>query len=85
MDGDCELEPDEVAIDSQDLRVMRDSVDKMQQQLSRGLHDIEEIRALVKQAAAQREYGRREMTMRRANTAGARACFIHATSALFDS
>ncbi|KAF1786035.1 hypothetical protein GQ600_14821 [Phytophthora cactorum] len=62
MDGGEELQPDEVAIDSEDLQVMRDSVNRMQQQISRGLRHIQEIRALVKQAAAQRDLQLREMT-----------------------
>ncbi|KAL3672870.1 hypothetical protein V7S43_002172 [Phytophthora oleae] len=53
-----ELQPDEITIDSHDLQVMRDSVDTMQQQLSRALRDIQEIRAMVNQAAAQRELER---------------------------
>ncbi|EGZ09933.1 hypothetical protein PHYSODRAFT_318422 [Phytophthora sojae] len=56
---------DEIAIDSEDLKVMRDSVDTMQQQLRRGLRDIAEIRELVKQAAAQREVEKRELSTRR--------------------
>ncbi|KAI9983509.1 hypothetical protein PInf_007540 [Phytophthora infestans] len=61
MDAGEELQPDEIIVDSEDLQVMRDSVDKMHQQLSRGLRDIQEIRDLVKQAAAQREREQREM------------------------
>ncbi|KAF1774648.1 hypothetical protein GQ600_16539 [Phytophthora cactorum] len=59
---------DEVAIDSEDLQVMRDSVNRMQQQISRGLRHIQEIRALVKQAAAQRDLQLREMTTQKVNT-----------------
>lgn len=39
---------------------MRDSVDDMQKQVSRGLHDIQEIRELVQQMAVQRDLARRE-------------------------
>ncbi|KAG3127438.1 hypothetical protein PC128_g27100, partial [Phytophthora cactorum] len=72
MDGGEELQPDEVAIDSEDLQVMRDSVNRMQQQISRGLRDIQEIRALVKQAAAQRDLQLREMTTQKVNTKSTR-------------
>ncbi|KAG7384678.1 hypothetical protein PHYPSEUDO_002371 [Phytophthora pseudosyringae] len=71
LEMDEELGPDEVAVDGEDLQVMRDSVDKMQRQFSRGLRDIQEIRALVEQAAAQRELERREMNTPTAST-GAR-------------
>ncbi|KAG2778250.1 hypothetical protein Pcac1_g11745 [Phytophthora cactorum] len=72
MDGGEELQPDEVAIDSEDLQVMRDSVNRMQQQISRGLRHIQEIRALVKQAAAQRDLQLREMTTQKVNTKSTR-------------
>ncbi|KAG3230655.1 hypothetical protein PI124_g24247 [Phytophthora idaei] len=72
MDGGEELQPDEVAIDSEDLQVMRDSVNRMQQQISRGLRDIQEIHALVKQAAAQRDLQLREMTTQKVNTKSTR-------------
>ena len=62
-DEDDILGPDEVVITDEDIRSIRDSVDKMQQQLSRGIQDIEEIRAMVKEAAVQDE---REMIARRA-------------------
>jgi hypothetical protein len=59
------LQADEVEIDSDDLRTMRNSVSKMQQQLQRGLQDIQEIRDLVKQAAARRESERQERNVAR--------------------
>ncbi|ETK82292.1 hypothetical protein L915_12289 [Phytophthora nicotianae] len=68
MDTDEELQPDEIAINSEDLQVMSESVSKMQQQISRGLRDIQEIRALVKKAVAQRELEQREIAMRRVKT-----------------
>ncbi|KAK1940637.1 Ankyrin-2 [Phytophthora citrophthora] len=52
---DEEVQPDEVTIDNDDLHTMKDSVDRMQQQLSQALSDVEEIRAMVNRAAAQRE------------------------------
>ncbi|POM70173.1 Hypothetical protein PHPALM_13433 [Phytophthora palmivora] len=64
MNGDDELQSDRVSLANEDLQVMRDSVHKMQQQLRRGLRDIQEIRALVNQAAAQREEEKREMAVR---------------------
>lgn len=51
-----EEEDDVLYIDSHDLQGMRDSVDKMQQQLTQGLHDLHEIRTLMTQVAAQREH-----------------------------
>ena len=54
-EDDYRLELNEVAIDSEDFRVMRDSIDQMQQQLSRGLQDLQELRALVTEAIGQRE------------------------------
>ncbi|CAI5708550.1 unnamed protein product [Hyaloperonospora brassicae] len=64
-DEDDILGPDEVVISDTDLRAMRDSVDNMQQQLSRGLRDIEEIRALVREAAVRDSL---ETDARRANS-----------------
>ncbi|UIZ22492.1 hypothetical protein KXD40_004965 [Peronospora effusa] len=46
----------EVTIDSEDLRVMRDSINQMQQQLGRGLKDLKELRALVKEAVREQDY-----------------------------
>ncbi|CAI5743088.1 unnamed protein product [Peronospora destructor] len=60
------LVPNEVAIDSEDFCVMRDSIDQMQQQLSRGLQDLKELGALMKEAVDQREGY--EMINRRADT-----------------
>ncbi|CAI5741553.1 unnamed protein product [Peronospora destructor] len=54
-EDDYGLVPNEVAIDSEDFCIMRDSIDQMQQQLSRGLQDLKELRALVKEAVDQRE------------------------------
>uniref|UniRef100_A0AAV1UT44 Uncharacterized protein n=1 Tax=Peronospora matthiolae TaxID=2874970 RepID=A0AAV1UT44_9STRA len=62
-DEDDLLGSDDVVITDEDIRSIRDSVDKMQQQLSRGIRDIEEIRAMVKEAAVQ---DAREMNARRA-------------------
>lgn len=59
---DEEDQPDEITIDSDDLQTMKDSVDRMQQQLRQALRDVEEIRAIVNQAAAQRERERRPKT-----------------------
>ncbi|KAG6596064.1 Ankyrin repeat [Phytophthora cinnamomi] len=55
---------DEIAIDSEDLKVMRESVDTMRQQLRRGLRDIEEIRNLIKRVVAQRDAEKRELSLR---------------------
>ncbi|KAI9916121.1 hypothetical protein PsorP6_017071 [Peronosclerospora sorghi] len=55
---------DEVTIDSDDFQVMRNSVDTMQQQIKRGLEDLAEIRALLKEAAAQRELERQKYEAR---------------------
>ncbi|KAL4093780.1 hypothetical protein PRIC1_011210 [Phytophthora ramorum] len=60
-DTDDDFRHDEVAIDSEDIQVMRDSVDSMQQQLRRGLRDIQEVRALVKQAVALREFEKHDI------------------------
>ncbi|OWZ15207.1 hypothetical protein PHMEG_00011197 [Phytophthora megakarya] len=54
-----------VTIDSLDFQAMRDSVNKMQQQLSRGLRDIQEIRVMVKRAVAQREQEKRDNMTKR--------------------
>ncbi|KAE9019244.1 hypothetical protein PR003_g13299 [Phytophthora rubi] len=58
---------EETAIDSEDLKVMRDSVHAMQQQLRRGLRDVKEIRELFKRVAAQQEVERRELSSRSVN------------------
>ncbi|CAH0478424.1 unnamed protein product [Peronospora belbahrii] len=57
LDGnDDELMPNEVAFNSEDLRIMRDSIERMRQELSRGLQNLLELRALMKEVASQQEY-----------------------------
>ncbi|KAL7681499.1 hypothetical protein Plhal304r1_c057g0144151 [Plasmopara halstedii] len=55
-DWENEIRPDVVLIDSRDIQDMRNSVDRMQRQLSQGLRDIQEIRTLVKQVVARDRY-----------------------------
>lgn len=63
MHCDEALEPNELAISSNDLQVMRHSFDTMQQQLSRGLREIHEMRDLFTEAL--KKVDRRNVTLTR--------------------